>query len=333
MKPAGNDGGSAVDSPLLSVRNLSVSYHTPSGPQRAVEDVSFELAPGETMGLAGETGSGKSTVAQAILGLLQGGRVETGEILFEGQSLSDLGERAWRRIRGGRIGFVFQNARGSLNPVLTVGQHFDETLQAHGRTTRRQSRSRAQELLAEVGIPEPGFILNRFPFELSGGACQRVAIALAVCNHPVFLIADEPTSALDPTIQAQVIALLMQMRERLGLALLFISHDLPLISSIAERIAVMYAARIIESGPVREVFSQPCHPYTRGLLNCVPDLSCAPGSQRLEPIAGPPLAGRRNLRGCSFAPRCRIAETRCHIEVPEPLPVSRDHWAACIKAG
>jgi oligopeptide/dipeptide ABC transporter ATP-binding protein len=321
-----------VDPPLLSVRNLSVSYHTLSGPLRAVEDVSFELAPGETLGLAGETGCGKSTIALSILGLLEGGRIESGKILFEGQSLPDSAEGAWQKIRGRKIGFVFQDARSSLNPVLTVGQHFEETLRAHSRITRRQWRNHASQLLAEVGIPEPAFALKRYSHELSGGACQRVGIALAVCNHPRLLIADEPTSALDPTIQAQIITLLMQMKRHLGLALLFISHDLPLISSIAERVAVMYGARVVESGRVREVFSEPAHPYTHALLQCIPDLARTPGGQRLEPIPGSPPADLRLLHGCSFAPRCAIVEERCLSEIPGRMPVSETHWAACIKA-
>jgi len=329
---AGSDGGSAVDSPLLSVRNLSVSYSTPSGPLRAVEDVSLEIAPGETLGLAGETGCGKSTIALSIVGLLDGGHIESGKILFEGRSLPDSGEAAWRKIRGSKIGLVFQDARGSLNPVLTVGQHFEEALRAHRQMTRRQWRDHASKLLAEVGVPEPAFVLRRYSHELSGGTCQRVGIALAICHHPSLLIADEPTSALDPTIQAQIITLLMQMKHRLGLALLFIGHDLPLIYGIADRVAVMYGARIVESGPAREVLSAPAHPYTRGLLQCVPDLSRAPGGQRLEPIPGSPPISLRLLQGCSFAPRCGIAEERCYSETPEPTPVSETHWAACIKA-
>jgi oligopeptide/dipeptide ABC transporter ATP-binding protein len=321
-----------VDSPLLSVRNLSVSYHTSSGPQRAVEDVSFEIGPGETLGLAGETGCGKSTVALAILGLLDGGRVEAGSILFEGQSLLNASERAWRQLRGGRIGFVFQDARGSLNPVLTVGRHFEEALRAHGRLTRRQRQERASCLLVEVGVSDPAFILKRYAHELSGGTCQRVGIALAICNRPSLLIADEPTSALDPTIQAQVITLLMQMKQSLGLALLFITHDLPLINRIADRLAVMYGARIVESGPAREVVSAPAHPYTKGLLQCVPDLDRTVGGRKLEPIPGSPPVALSLLQGCSFASRCRLAEGRCLSEIPEAVPVSGRHWAACIKA-
>jgi oligopeptide/dipeptide ABC transporter ATP-binding protein len=321
-----------VDPPLLSVRNLSVSYHTPSGPVRAVEDVSFDVAAGEALGLAGETGCGKSTIALAILDLLDGGRIESGEILFEGRPLPGSRDKSWRELRGARIGLVFQDARSSLNPVLTVGQHFEEALRAHRKMSRKQRRDRASELLAEVGIPEPAFVLRRYVHELSGGACQRVGIALAICNRPLLLIADEPTSALDPTIQAQIIALLMQMKHRLGLALLFISHDLPLIYGTAERVAVMYGARMVESGPVREILSAPAHPYTRGLLRCVPDLARTAGGQRLEPIPGPPPGSLRLLQGCYFAPRCGMAEERCHAEVPEPVPLSETHWAACIKA-
>lgn len=321
-----------MDSPLLSVRNLSVSYHTPSGPLRAVEDVSFEIRPGETLGLAGETGCGKSTVALAVLGLLDGGRIESGRILFEGQSLKEATERTWQHLRGGRIGLVFQDARGSMNPVLTIGQHFEESLRAHARMTGRQWRDRASRLLAEVGIPEPAFILGRYAHELSGGTCQRIGIALAICNRPSLLIADEPTSALDPTIQAQVITLLMQMKQSLGLALLFISHELPLINRVADRLAVMYGARIVEHGPMRDVLSAPAHPYTRGLLQCVVDLDRTAGGRRLEPIPGAPLVAPGLTQGCSFASRCRLAEARCLSEIPEAVAVGDTHWAACIKA-
>jgi oligopeptide/dipeptide ABC transporter ATP-binding protein len=326
------DGGSAVDSPLLCVRNLSVSYYTPSGPLRAVDGVSFAMSPGQILGLVGETGCGKSTIALSIVGLLDGGRVESGEILFEDKPLPHPGDAAWRKILGRVIGFVFQDVRGSLNPVLTVGRHLEEALRAHSRMTRREWRTQAIRLLTEVGIPDPAFIMRRFPLELSGGTCQRVAIALALCHRPRLLIADEPTSALDPTIQAQIIALLMQMRKRLGLAFLFISHDLALVASIAEQVAVMYGARIVESGPAHEVFSQPAHPYTRGLLHCVPDLACSPGGRRLEPIPGSPPGDLQTLQGCSFAPRCPIAEKRCLSEIPGMEPVAKDHRAACIKA-
>lgn len=321
-----------MDSPLLSVRNLSVSYRTSSGPLRAVEDVSFDIGPGETLGLAGETGCGKSTIALALLGLLDGGRIEGGDIQFEGKSLRALAERAWRQLRGGRIGLVFQDARGSLNPVLTVGQHFEEALRAHGRMTGKQWRDRASRMLADVGIAEPAFIMKRYAHELSGGTCQRVGIALAICNHPPLLIADEPTSALDPTIQAQIVTLLMQMKHRLGLALLFISHDLPLINRIADRLAVMYGARIVESGPSQEVLSAPAHPYTRGLLQCVPDLTRTAGGRKLEPIPGSPPVALRLAQGCAFAPRCKLAEERCLLEIPEAVPLSATHRAACIKA-
>ena len=321
-----------MDSPLLRVRNLSVSYHTPSGPLRAVDGISFAMSAGQILGLVGETGCGKSTVALSIAGMLDGGRIESGEVLFEDRPLPPPGDAAWRKILGREIGFVFQDARGSLNPVLTVGHHLEEALRAHSRMTRGEWRTQAVRLLAEVGIPDPAFIMKRFPLELSGGTCQRVAIALALCHRPRLLIADEPTSALDPTIQAQIVALLTQMKKRLGLTLLFISHDMALVASLAEEVAVMYGARIVESGPAHEVFSRPAHPYTRGLLQCVPDLACSPGGRRLEPIPGSPPAGLRTLQGCSFAPRCPIVEERCLSEIPGMEPVAKAHRAACIKA-
>jgi oligopeptide/dipeptide ABC transporter ATP-binding protein len=320
-----------VSLPLLVVRNLTVSYPDPSGLVRAAQGVSFEIAAGETLGLVGETGCGKSTVALSIVGLLDGGRIETGEILFQGRNLAGLEDREWPRVRGPRIGTVFQDARGALNPVLTVGRHLVETLRTHTEMTAAEAWERSAALLGETGLPDPSFIMRRHSFELSGGACQRVGIALALSGNPELLVADEPTSALDPTIQAQILSLLEEMRARRSLALLFISHDLPLVSQIAGRTAVMYAGRIVEYGPAHDVFSRPAHPYTRALLACIPDLSRPPGSQRLEPIPGWPGAASLHAAGCAFAARCPTAVPDCTASVPPPVPLSDSHWAACIR--
>ena len=317
--------------PLLVVRNLTVSYPGPSGPAGGSQSVSLELAKGETLGLVGESGCGKTTIALSIVGLLDGDRIETGEILFQDRSLVGLTEREWRELRGPRIGMVFQDARGALNPVLTVGRHLIETLRAHSELTAAEARERAVRLLSEAGLPDPPFIMRRYAFELSGGACQRVGIALALSGNPELLVADEPTSALDPTIQSQIVDLLTEMRARRGLALLFISHDLALVSQIAERAAVMYAGRIVENGPARDVFSKPAHPYTRALLACIPNLSLPPRSQRLEPIAGSPGTVGPHPAGCAFAPRCPSAVPDCTAGVPPPASISDSHWAACIR--
>ncbi|NWG14368.1 MAG: ABC transporter ATP-binding protein [Acidobacteria bacterium] len=319
-------------SPLLAVRNLTVSYATASGPFRALRDVSLDIQPGEVLGVVGETGCGKSTLALSIPGLLDGGWIETGVILFEGRDLVRISAEEWRRIRGRRIGLIFQNPRESLNPVLTIDSHFAESIRAHRKMTRGQARNLAVHLLEELGVPDPRLVLRRYSFELSGGTCQRIAIALAICNEPSLLIADEPTSALDPTIQSQIIGLLDTMRRRHQLSLLLISHDIPMITGIADRLAVMYAGRVVERGPAREVLTRPAHPYTRGLINCIPDIDCPPGSQLLNAIPGAPPGRFATGPGCAFAPRCHLAENPCTRGEPELVGVSHLHQAACIKA-
>jgi oligopeptide/dipeptide ABC transporter ATP-binding protein len=319
--------------PLLDVQNLSIIYPDSSGPICAVRDVSFCIEPGESLCLVGETGSGKSTIALALLGLLESNRhLIAGQVLFEGQNLGGLSRREWKRIRGRRISLVFQDARSSLNPVLTVGDHLVEALQAHQPISKRYARMRARELLREVRIPEPKFHMERYPFELSGGMCQRVAIALGVCNRPQLLIADEPTSALDPTIQIQILRLLREMKQSLGMALLLICHDLPLVSEIGDRLAVMYYGRIVESGTAGEVFAHPAHPYTRALIECLPgmDRSCQINPLAAIPSAAPPAG--QELPGCAFAPRCSISDERCRASLPEFIAISKTHRAACLKA-
>jgi oligopeptide/dipeptide ABC transporter ATP-binding protein len=317
---------------LLEVEKLSVFYHTASGPIRAVRDLSFELAAGESLALVGETGSGKSSVALALLGLLDSkGRAATGEIRFEGLPLSTAHRRSWNAVRGRKIGIVFQDTRGALNPVLTVGSQLTEAVRAHRRIRSREAREAAAALLAEVGIPEPGFYLRRYPGELSGGMCQRVAIAIAICNRPRLLIADEATSALDPSIQAQILELLREMRQRYSLALLLISHDLALVSEVSDRVAVMYHGRLVESGRASDVFRRPAHPYAASLIQCQADLRHRWDQQPLAAIAGSPPAGGQELPGCSFAPRCPKADPACTKSVPLPVTVSDRHWAACLK--
>jgi len=324
-------GTELVAPPLLDIRNLTVCFATPSGPFRALRDVSLELQAGETLAIVGETGCGKTTLALSIPGLLDGGWIEGGVIRFEGETLSGIGERKWRRIRGRRIGLVFQNPRASLNPVLRVEEHLLESMRAHRRVTRAQARESALALLGELGVPDPAFVLRRYSSELSGGICQRIAIALAVCNAPSLLIADEPTSALDPTIQSQIIALLKEMKRLHGLSLLFISHDLLLISGFADRVAVMYGGRVVELGPAEEVLARPAHPYTCGLVGCIPDTRQPPGSRHLRPIPGFPPARTESGPGCVFASRCTMAEERCASGVPDLVPVSNTHRAACVR--
>jgi oligopeptide/dipeptide ABC transporter ATP-binding protein len=316
--------------PLLEVRCLSVSYDHPPDVVRAVREVSLQIPQGETLALVGETGSGKSTLALAVLGLLdRRSRVESGEILFEGRGLQKLRRRERNGICSRKIGIVFQDARSALNPVLTIGSHLIETLRAHRKISGRDARARALELLQEVEIP--GGHARLYPFELSGGECQRVGIALGICNNPRLLIADEPTSSVDATIQAQIIDLLQTMRRRYGLALFLISHDLPLISRISDRISVIYHGRIVESGLAQEVFAAPAHPYTRALIQCQPDFRHHHEAQPLATIPGSAPNPGEDIPGCAFAPRCGSAVPRCGNSVPAGREISKTHWAACIR--
>ena len=319
-----------VANPLLDVRHLSVSYANSTVPVRAVRDVTFEVYPGETFALVGETGCGKSTIALSLLGLLHSRDHIEGEILFEGRDLRRLTARDWRRIRGLKIGSVFQDPSGSLNPVLTIEAHLIEALRTHRTISRASARVRARELLAEVGITERH--KGRYPSQLSRGMCQRVGLALAICNSPGLLIADEPTSALDPTLQAQLLKLLRGLKQTYGLALLLISHDLALVAEFADRVGVMYHGHLVEVGKAREVLAQPRHPYTRALLDSLPDLQHRCFERPLYPVPGTSPVSGEEFSGCPFAPRCPLVELLCHESRPSPEVISEFHWAACIKA-
>ncbi len=315
---------------LLEIQNLSVAYFSSSAIHRAVRSVSLQVYEGEILALAGETGSGKSTLALAVLDLLDlQAKVESGAIVFEGRSLRSLGDREWREIRGRKIGIIFQDARSALNPVLTLENHLVETLLAHQPLTRRAARARALSLLEEVGIPKGHEKL--YPFELSGGICQRVGIALGICNNPGLLIADEPTSSLDPTTQAQILDLLLRMKQRHSLALLLISHDLGLISQAADRISVMYHGRIVESGKKEEVLVSPAHPYTRGLIQSFAGLHHHHETNRLIPIPGTIPVSCQDFSGCAFVPRCSSQDSECRQAFPTGRDVSSTHWVACIR--
>jgi len=324
-----------VSHPLLEVAGLSVSYQGGSEPVRAVRDFSIALHAGASMALVGESGSGKSTVALALMGLLgSAARIEGGEIRFEGAPLDFREPKSWRSIRGELIGMVFQDARGGLNPVLTVGAQLRHALRAHRRMGKAAAVAEACAILSSAGIPEPRFFMRRYPMELSGGMCQRAAIALAVCNRPRLLIADEPTSALDPSIQAQILDLLDTLRMRDGLALLMISHDLALVSEICGQVAVMYHGRVVESGPTGEVFQCPAHPYTASLLDCHPGPQHRWDNRPLATIPGLPPRGGEELPGCAFAPRCPKAIAECRQGAPPPrVAITATHWAACIRTG
>ncbi len=318
--------------PLLDIRNLAISYPSPSASVHAVRNINVRIFPGEIFALVGESGCGKSSVALSILGLLDGfAAIESGEILFQGIDLLRVRGNRWRSIRGSLIGMIFQDPRGALNPVLTIGRHLVEALQAHRKLSARQAAAEAIRLLSEVGIPEPERALHRYPQEFSGGMCQRVCIALAACHRPRLLIADEPTSALDPGLKAQVLQLLFESSRNLDMAVLLISHDLALIAGFAQTVAVMYHGRIVEIGPAADLLSNPAHPYTQGLCRSQPGATHHPTRNPLRPIPGLPPPAGREMPGCAFAPRCGLADARCSRELPLLEPVSEQRLAACLK--
>jgi len=314
-------------SALLEVSNLTTVFDTPRGPVAAVDDVSFAIEAGETLGLVGESGSGKSVTALSIMRLVQApGRVARGRIVFNGQDLLTLDEKAMRSVRGAGIALIFQEPMTALNPVFRVGDQIAETLLVHGRATRREAKAKAIELLRAVRIPDPASRVNDYPHQLSGGMRQRVLIAISLACQPSLVIADEPTTALDVTIQAEILDLLREMKRAMNLSLLLITHDLGVIAETADRVAVMYAGRIVEMAPVRAIFRNPAHPYTRGLLASMPGGS--PG-QRLRAIDGSvPLLGSLPP-GCSFNPRCPDRFEPCTAAPPPDYPAGREQTAKC----
>jgi oligopeptide/dipeptide ABC transporter ATP-binding protein len=313
--------------PLLAVERLSVSFRTEHGPARVVDDLSFEVGAGRIVGLVGESGCGKSVSARAIMRLLPmpPARIEGGRVLLDGQDLLALDETAMRRVRGDRIGMVFQEPMTSLNPTLTVGYQIGETLLLHRDLGRAGRRTRVLELLRLVGFGAPERRYGQYPHELSGGLRQRAMIAMALACHPKLLIADEPTTALDVTIQAQILELLVRLRDELGMAILLITHDLGVVAEYANEVVVMYAGRVAERAPVEDLFARPRHPYTRGLLAAMPRLAGHDGP--LPTIPGSVPAAHQRPPGCAFAGRCGHVLARCRLEVP---PLAGDaHAAAC----
>ena len=323
---------------LLRVSGLKTVFRTAAGVAAAVDGVSYTLHEGETLAIVGESGSGKSVSALSVMGLVQTppGKVLAGEVWYRGRNLLSLPEKALEKIRGAEISMIFQEPMSSLNPVLTIERQLTETVMHHERATAADARVRAIEMLQLVHIPEPERRLGQYPHQLSGGMLQRVMIAMALACGPKVLIADEPTTALDVTIQAQILALMTDLQERFGTAILLITHDLGIVAETADRVAVMYAGRIVELGSVFVLFERPLHPYTRGLLNAIPHLDDLQGGQhreRLNEIPGivPPLT--RLPPGCRFAPRCRLADDRCRQEYPPFQQESDEHWVACWHAG
>jgi oligopeptide/dipeptide ABC transporter ATP-binding protein len=305
--------------PVLSVRDLSVEFHTLDGVVSAVDHVSYEVRPGETLAVVGESGCGKTVTSLAVLGLVPEppGRIVSGEILFGGNDLLQASPRELRRLRGAEISMIFQDPQSSLNPVFTIGQQISGVLQAHdARLSARAARARAVELLNDVGVPDPRERLGDYPHQWSGGMCQRAMIAMAMANRPRVLIADEPTTALDVTIQAQVLDVLRKAQRETGAATVLITHDLGVVAEMADRVAVMYAGRIVETGDVHAIFHAPRHPYTLGLMASLPRLDT--DLRRLQPIPGQPPSLLRVPPGCPFHPRCglRDGRERCVAEVP-----------------
>ncbi len=312
---------------VLSVRDLATSFFTRRGEVQAVRGVSFDVRPGEILGLVGESGSGKSITCMSVLRLLKaGGRIKSGSANFEGTDLLSLDENALSDLRGNRIGVIFQDPMTSLNPTLTVGEQVMEAILRHRPISRAQARARAVELFELVRIPSAAARLKSYPHEFSGGMRQRVMIAIALACDPKLLIADEPTTALDVTIQRQILALLKDLQQRLGMAVILITHDLGVIAEVTDRVLVLYGGLVMETAPVRELFAAPGHPYTLGLLGAVPDLR-DDTHRRLTPIPGSPPNMLAPPPGCPFAPRCPHAMTRCLAELP-PL-FGEGHQSRC----
>ena len=308
---------------LLEVRGLRVEFPTRRGTLVAVDGVSFAIAPGEVLGVVGESGAGKSLTGMAVIGLLEPpGRIAAGEILLEGRRIDRLPPEEMRRLRGRRIGAIFQDPLTSLNPLYTVGAQLVETILTHLPVGGDEARRRALRLLDEVGIPAPEARIDHYPHQFSGGMRQRVVIALAIAAEPRLIIADEPTTALDVSIQAQIIALLKMLAREHGTAVMLITHDMGVIAETADRVAVMYAGRIAEIGPVREVLQAPRHPYTAGLMGSIPRLGAGAGKRhaRLVQIEGAMPRLNAIPPGCAFHPRCPQRFARCSVERPELLP-------------
>jgi len=316
--------------PLLEVRNLRTQFFTQDGVVKAVDDVSFHIMPGETLGVVGESGCGKSITAMSIMRLIPTppGKIVGGEILFEGEDILKMSDEEVRSIRGNKIAMIFQDPMTSLNPVLTINRQISEALELHLGMSRSQARQRSIELLKMVGIPNAEERVDQYPHQFSGGMRQRVMIAMALSCNPRLLIADEPTTALDVTIQAQILDLMRNLQQEHNTALMMITHDLGVVAGMTDRIQVMYAGHIVETAPTEELFANPRHPYTVGLLNSIPRLD-AQVKEKLQPIRGlpPDLIDLPDM--CPFLPRCDYAREKCEQKNPPLLDVNERHRSAC----
>jgi oligopeptide/dipeptide ABC transporter ATP-binding protein len=321
-----------TDQALLSVENLGVHFRSSEGVFAAVDGISFSVRRGETLGIVGESGCGKSVTSLAIMGLVPqpAGSIAQGRILFEGEDLAGKSAREMRRIRGNEISMIFQEPMTSLNPVYTVGDQIIEAIQLHESVSNAEARRRAIEMLGLVRIPNPESRVDEYPHQMSGGMRQRVMIALALACHPKLLIADEPTTALDVTIQAQILDLMRDLRDRTGTATILITHDLGVVAEVVHRVVVMYAGRIVEEAPVEDLFTNPQHPYTLGLLGSIPKLHLE--EEQLATIEGTVPNPYDMPSGCKFNPRCPFSDDRCRSEVPPLAELAPGHRAACWRA-
>lgn len=317
-----------METDLLQVRNLRTSFQTDEGEVKAVDGVSFTLPKGKTLGIVGESGSGKSITALSILQLLaSNGRIKDGEIIFKGENLVGYTQEQMRSIRGNAISMIFQEPMTSLNPVFTVGQQISEALIKHQKMTKKQAMERSVDLLKLVGIPSPEARVKNYPYELSGGMRQRVMIAMALSCDPEMLIADEPTTALDVTIQAQILDLIKELQHRLGMSVMFITHDLGVVAETCDFVAVMYAGQVVEYADIYTLFANPKHPYTIGLLNSLPRHDME--QEKLEPIKGNVPSIRDMPKGCRFAPRCPAATDLCRERLPELVKDAEGNDVRC----
>ncbi|CAN7578135.1 ABC transporter ATP-binding protein [Bosea sp. LjRoot237] len=312
---------------VLSVQDLTVEFVTRRGTLRALDKISFDIARGEVLGVVGESGAGKSVTGSAIIGLIDPpGRIADGKVVLSGERVDHLPPEQMRRIRGKRIGMIFQDPLTSLNPLYRVGEQLVETIQTHTDLNAADARKRAIALLDEVGIPAPDRRIDGYPHEFSGGMRQRVVIALALCAEPEFIIADEPTTALDVSVQAQIITLIKRLCKERGTSVMLVTHDMGVIAETADRVAVMYAGRVAEIGPVRDVIKEPLHPYTQGLMGAIPSITG--DAERLVQIPGSMPRLSSIPKGCAFNPRCAKVFARCHIDRPELIDVG-GHQVAC----
>jgi peptide/nickel transport system ATP-binding protein len=317
--------------PVVKVENVAIAYETRAGDVRAVRDVSFEIFRGETLGLVGESGCGKSTVAYGLVNYLgRNGKIAKGDIIFQGQSLVNRSHEELRKLRGDQIAMVYQDPMTSLNPVLPIGQQMTEVLTVHRGMAKAEARQRCLEMLQRVYMPDAEKVLERYPHQISGGQQQRVVIAMALLNNPALLIMDEPTTALDVTVEAAVLDLVADLRRDFDTAILFISHNLGVVARVCDRVGVMYAGELVELATVAEIFANPRHPYTQGLIRCLPRLGRSKASSVLYPIRGRVPAPDKLPPGCVFEPRCDYARDACREQRPPLRNLSEHHLTRCL---